>query len=320
MRHRWLVTAVFAELAIAVVAAACGARTGLSVGDDTASGGQGGEGGVAIDAAPDRDAAVDAPPDSPEDVPDVVQEGLPECDPEALYIYLITSETVLYRFDPATNTATNKGFISCPDGTTPFSMGVDRTGKAYTVYQSGVVYELDVATTVCKDIQYPAGQAGFLLFGMGFAIDDDLMGESLYVAEITFGSPSQGLGRIDTDTLELDFISPFSETFGPAMELTSSDDGRLWGYNLDEGGAGGWVIQIDKETATILEATFLPVGDASSALAFAQWGGDFYIFTSNGAGTTVTKYDPDDGSVGVVTTLAETVVGAGVSTCKTGGP
>ena len=160
-------------------------------------------------------------------------------------------------------------------------------------------------------------QENFDVFGMGFAIDDDQMGETLYVAEITFGEDSLGLGTIDTQTLDLDFVGPFSETFGSAMELTSSDDGKLYGYNIDEFGAGGWVIQIDKATAQILEATFLPVG-GDGALAFAQWGGDFYIFTAPGGGaTTVTRYDPESGAVDEVATLNETVVGAGVSTCKT---
>jgi hypothetical protein len=319
VRHRWLVTALVAELAIAL-AAACGARTGLPV-EETQ--GQGGEGGNPVgDAGVDRDGAVDAAPDRVEDVPDVFQEGLPACDPEALYIYLVTTETFLYRFDPANNAMTLKGAISCPAsvGATPFSMGVDRTGRAFVLYNDGEVVALDVETTVCTDIGYEPNQEGFDLFGMGFAIDDDGMGETLYVAEITFGGESLGLGTIDTQTLDLDFVAPFSETFGSAMELTSADDGRLYGYNLDEGGAGGWVIQIDKETAQILEATFVPVGNSGS-LAFAQWGGDFYIFTSpNGVGTTVTRFDPDDGSVQDVATLNETVVGAGVSTCKTGGP
>jgi hypothetical protein len=319
VRHRWLVTALFAELAIAL-AAACGARTGLPVDEERQ--GQGGDGGAAVDAAPDRDAAVDAPPDRVEDVPDVFQEGLPECDPEALYVYLITSETILYRFDPATNTMTSKGAISCPaeGGATPFSMGVDRTGRAFVVYNDGELFAVEVETAACTDIGYEQNQEDFDVFGMGFAIDDDQMGETLYVAEITFGEDSLGLGTIDTQTLDLDFVAPFSTTFGSAIELTSSDDGRLFGYNLDEFGAGGWVIQIDKATAEILETTFLPVGN-SGALAFAQWGGDFYIFTTpGGGGTTVTRYDPDDGSVVEVATLNETVVGAGVSTCKTGGP
>jgi len=76
------------------------------------------------------------------------------------------------------------------------------------------------------------------------------------------------------------------------------------------------VLRIDKATAEILEETPLPVGGASSALAFAYWGGDFYIFTSPGGPTTVTRYRPSDGTVVEIATLNETVVGAGVSTCN----
>ena len=51
------------------------------------------------------------------------------------------------------------------------------------------------------------------------------------------------------------------------------------------------------------------------ALAFAFWGGDFWIFTSPGGSTTVTKYDPLTQGETAVTTLGSTIVGAGVSTC-----
>lgn len=65
-----------------------------------------------------------------------------------------------------------------------------------------------------------------------------------------------------------------------------------------------------------LSSTPLPAGNSSSSLAFAFWGGDFYVFTSEGDGITdVARYRPSDGTVTGVTTLGATVVGAGVSTC-----
>ena len=310
MRGRVLAAALFVELCII---GACGARTGLLSPETEET------------DEPHRDAGPDARDASTEDareeeVPDVIEEGLPTCDPEALYVYLVTTETILYRFDPPTNGFTQVGFLACPSIDSPFSMGVNRKGRAFVVYGDGNLFLVDVNDASCQETSFQPDQFGFHTFGMGFAIDDDMMGESLYVAEISFDAPPLGLGTIDTNTLELDFISPFSETFGVAMELTSSDDGQLYGYMLDDSGTGGGhVLRIDKATAEILEDTFLPVGDGASALAFAYWGGDFYIFTApQGTGTTVTRYRPSDGTVTVVATLNERVVGAGVSTCSPG--
>ena len=310
-RQRLLIAALLLEVGIA---GACGARTALRLPEDD------GEADDSIaDASLDRDASFDVATEDAEELPDVIEEGLPECDPDALYVYLVTEQTVLYRFDPATNNFVNKGFLQCPasGGATPFSMGVNRKAQAFVVYNNGELFLTDVESGACVATDFEIGQSGFVTFGMGFAIDDDMMGESLYVAEISFVEPPIGLGRIDTNTLELDFIGSFSQTFGNAMELTSSDDGKLYAYNIDESGSGGWLLQIDKATAEILEATFLPIGEGASALAFAYWGGDFYIFTApQGEGTTVTRYRPSDGTTTVVATLLEAVVGAGVSTCK----
>jgi hypothetical protein len=150
---------------------------------------------------------------------------------------------------------------------------------------------------------------------MGFAIDDDGEGETLHVAEINFGGPSLGLATIDTKTFDINYIGPFSQNPGNAIELTSSDDGNLYGYFLNSSGFGGVVVEIDKETAQIMSSVDLPAGGQGSALAFAYWGGDFFIFTSEGGATTVTRYQPSNGSVQVVATLDRTVVGAGVTTC-----
>lgn len=316
MRRRLAVFAfAFAVMLDVGIVGACGARTGLP--DLEVENGAGAA--PAVDAGHDADADADAPFDVvSEDVADVVEEGLPACDPEALYVYLVTEETVLYRYDPAAGSFVSVGLLDCPSGTTPFSMGVNRKGAAFVVYADGELFLVDVQDASCQQTDFQVGQSGFVTFGMGYAIDDDLMGETLYVDEINFQLPPKGLARILVPSLELEFIGPFSQTWGTSMELTSSDDGKLYGYMLDGSGSGGHLLEIDKHTAQVVAETPLPVGESASALAFAYWGGDFYIFTSPGAGTgtTVTRYRPSDGSVVVVATLSETVVGAGVSTCK----
>jgi hypothetical protein len=206
-------------------------------------------------------------------------------------------------------------------------MGVSRTGTAYVLYQPvslpnsnppGKLFKVSTTDASCEKTDYVPGQHDFNLFGMGFAIDDDRKGETLYVAANgSVSGTSLGLGSIAVQTTyELTVIGPFSQNPGFRIELTSSDDGKLYGYILDPAGSGGYVVQIDKATAEILEITPIKAGGNNDAFAFAYWSGDFYIFAGPLAGpTTITRYRPADGSVAVVGTLAETVVGAGVSTC-----
>lgn len=319
-RGRGFIGFVGALLAIDVAVfsfVACGARTELPVlgvlGEG--GGGQGGatsSGGGAGGSGGSGGEIPDAPPDVPEDV-------VPDCaDPSSTFVYLVTSEQDLYSYNPATNAFVLRGFVDCPNpnGATPFSMGVDRKGTAYVLYNDGNLYRVSTKDASCEETDFVPGQLGFEVFGMGFALDEvGGLTDSLYVAEISFGQPSMGLGTIDTDSLELSYIGGFTNPPGNVLELTSSSDGNLYGYFLGIGG-GGTVVELDKSDATILSQTFLPVGEQASALAFAWWSGDFYVFTAPGGGsTTVTRYRPTDGTVSVVATLNRTVVGAGVSTC-----
>jgi hypothetical protein len=331
MRSKLLLAALVLEAAILV--GSCGARSGLLEprGDGALDGGGFG-GSPVVDAAIDRDA--DATPDVSEDVTpdvpkDVEKDGLPPCDPEALFVYLVTAEFDLYRYDPSKSSFFLVGKLACPTTGSPFSMGVSRTGTAYVVYRPnglpgsnppGHLFAVSTADASCEQTSFEPGQLGFNLFGMGFAIDDDLLGETLYVAASgEDGQNSLGLGSIDhLNDFALSFVGPFSENPGNRIELTSADDGQLYGYFIDPQGNGGYIVRIDKTTAEILETTHIDAGGDNSAFAFAYWSGDFYIFTSPlGGPTTITRYRPTDGTVTKVSTLAKTVVGAGVSTCTT---
>ncbi len=329
MRAKLLVAALIVEGALLV--GSCGARTQLR--DFPSDGGlDTGLGGAPLEDASTEDHSLpdvgpDVEPDVAPDVPpDVPFDGLAPCDPDALFVYLVTAESDFYRYDPGKGTFFHVGKLACPTSGSPFSMGVSRTGTAYVVYRPqafpganppGPLFAVSTADASCEATGYVPGQQGFNLFGMGFAIDDDGMGETLYVAASgDVGVPSLGLGSIDLASLELSYVGPFSQNPGFRIELTSSDDGKLYGYFLDPTGNGGFVVRIDKATAQILESTPIVAGNNNSAFAFAYWGGDFYVFTSPlGGPTTVTRYRPADGTTKVVASLAKTVVGAGVSTC-----
>jgi hypothetical protein len=308
--HSLLVLAIAAY----TLAAGCGARTGLRVDDDETDGeggtdeggGGAGEGGAPLGGGGAGGAGGTGG-----------EGGMPpECEPGALLVYLVSSANNLYSYKPSDGALQVKGSLECDfSGPTPFSMGVDRTGMAYVLYNDGNLYRVKTADASCTDTDFVPGQLDFTTFGMGFARNVETESDELFVSEITFGGEgSEGLGKIDTETLELSFVGAYDSSLGDHMEMTSSSDGNLYGYSLDPSG-GGWVVEIDKTNADILEATFLPVGDQASALAFAFWNDDFYIFTSDGVTTDVTRYRPADGSVALVQQINDVIVGAGVSTC-----
>jgi len=297
------------------IAAACGARSEL---DQLPPAGE----VVVPPVDAGRDVVTDAPVDAPEDAPeDARPDAPPECDdPATTWIYLISSERVLVAYKPETNQFANIGTISCPGtSTNPFSMAVDYNGIAYVLDSNGRIYRVSTLDASCDSTPFlPGPFMGSALFGMGFERDPNGIDETLYVAEIDQGfmAPSQGLGRIDHFTWDFDFVGPFSQNPGNAIELTPTGDGPLWGYFINSQGGGGTLVEIDTSTGDIVQAfPASPPTNPNSALAVAWWGGSFYVFTGGGSGTTVTRIDPFMNSETVVNTTSLTIVGAGVSTC-----
>jgi hypothetical protein len=319
-----------------------GAATGSggATGVSTSSTGTGGVGGAPLDAGLDaledapldapadapEDAPLDAPLDAPTDAPDDVVDAAPDVTPPndcqdagITYIYVMTEENALYRFYPPDLSFAQIGTIACPGAgsTQPFSMAVDRQGKAYVVFKDGRLYNVSTATAVCTPTSFQVGQGGFNpTFGMGFSSNKNDPGETLFVAE---AATTERLATIDTTTLALSIVGPFSSPLGKA-ELTGTGDARLFAFGVQDPNpaiVGSHLAEIDKSTAAVISDTVLPtVGVNIVAWAFAFWGGDFYFFTSKNAGlSTVTRYHPDDGTVADVATLGKTIVGAGVSTC-----
>jgi hypothetical protein len=179
------------------------------------------------------------------------------------------------------------------------------------------LFQVSTANAACQSTTYTPNQQGFDMFGMGYASNPD-GGESLYVIQVDFTNPSMGLGTIDTTDFTFTFVGTFSPDLTPECELTGTGDGRLYALCLPKNGTGSTLAQIDPTTAKILGEDQLTTGNGQEALAFAFWGGDFWIFTSPGGTsptTTVTEYDPVAKTETFKTTLAAEIVGAGVSTC-----
>ena len=75
--------------------------------------------------------------------------------------------------------------------------------------------------------------------------------------------------------------------------------------------------EVSKSTGAVTDrwSSTLAATGPSQIQAFAFWGGDFYFFLTPGAGTSVWRFRPSDGSTVQVAQTNDIVLAAGVSTC-----
>jgi hypothetical protein len=314
-RSTLLALAFAAPLALAWLA--CGSRTGLL----TPPAEQPAQDSGVEDSSADAADAEDSPEEPEQDTsfPDVPVVDL--CpDAGSTLVYVITQAGDLYSFYPPTLEFRRIGTIDCSQTAgMPFSMAVDRTGIGYSVFTDGTLHLVDMATAACKDTAFVPGQHGFLTFGMGFVANTGDAGETLFVAEGNVTQTprpySMGLANVSPTSLALTYVAAFSPPI-PGPELTGTGSGQLFGFYTNAAGSGSHIVQIDPRTGKILVDYPLVTGSPDDGYAFAYWGGVFWVFTdSSNALTTVTRFDPSNRSEMDVTTLADGVVGAGVSTC-----
>lgn len=244
-------------------------------------------------------------------------------------IYVVDSDYRLLSFDPADNTFQHIGRVVCPAGpswpdwgqrdATPFSMSVDRTGRAWVLFTSGEVFWVDVRDAACRSSGFEAGQQGFQLFGMGFVSDaPGSSRETLYVAGGRVGALGGGtLGSVDPSTLELSRIGALPPTeFG--AELTGNANAELFGYFP---GQDTRVTRIDKGSGGADTSWSLPpFAGQPTAWAFAHWGGRYFVFITtrdgNDENERVLRFNPEDGQTEtILERTGHRIVGAGVSTC-----
>jgi len=323
-------------VALLLVVAACGSRTGLFGPEDTADGGalvdgslppRDGAGPLVDGRVPDGSptAELDAlPPIDATPPTDVNRTDCPDAD--STLVYVVSSENELYAFYPPDLGFRFIGALACPApaGSSPFSMAVDRRGVAYVLYTDGGLYRVSTLTAACVATTYRPGQQNFTTFGMGFAADSTSpTNERLFVAESgsnVFGGPqpSRGLAHIDTSAFNLTFVGPFSPSL-PRAEFTGTADGRLFAYwpQGTEVAPLGSIAEVDIRNAQVRARVDVPVGTASDAFAFAFYGGDFWMFNSGQSTSTtaVSRYRLADGTTTTPTSFPGRIVGAGVSTC-----
>jgi hypothetical protein len=102
--------------------------------------------------------------------------------------------------------------------------------------------------------------------------------------------------------------------------MTGTGDARLFAAFE---GTPYTVAEIDKQTAHIISVapqTSINYPAGSTSLAFAAWGGDFWLFVEPGGTTDVYQYQPSTKATTKRVTENFEIVGAGVSTCAPTGP
>src|SRR5262249_25479099 len=154
----------------------------------------------------------------------------------------------------------------------------------------------------CKKTPYVHGQQGFgRRLGMAFVSDaKDAAKERLFVTDVKiFNWDDLGLATIDTSTFTLEFVAPYDKVQA-AAELTGTGDARLFGFFASQPPS---LAEIDVSDAHVISLTSLPTVDTGAAIAFAQWAGDFWLFstpTPTGPDlphSMVTRVRPKDASV-----------------------
>ncbi|MGE5186926.1 MAG: hypothetical protein ACM31C_32970 [Acidobacteriota bacterium] len=239
------------------------------------------------------------------------------CSDAAKAVYVIDQlSNHLSRFDPATKTFADLGQLHCATafGAQPFSMGVDRTATAWVLYDSGELFQVDIASLACTKTSWTT-QQGLKVFGMGFSTDTPGgTTDSLFVGGgMTREQSPVTVARLDTQTMTAMPIGSAAQV----PEMTGTGNAQLWGFMAEP--TTSHVIEIDKTNGSILQSFPEPtLAGTDAGYAFAFWGGDFWVFFihSGDAESKVYQVDGHTGAIkGTTSSMGRTIVGAGVSTC-----
>jgi hypothetical protein len=243
--------------------------------------------------------------------------GNSDCADGTELVYVIDQlNNKLSQFDPSTKVFHDLGSLSCPTmfGATPFSMGVDRSGRAWVLYNSGELFQVTISGLACTRTSW-ASPNGLEVFGMGFSTDQaGGSEETLYIGgAATQTASSFTIAAVNPTTMS---ATPLGNQ--PILpEMTGTGNAELWGYMPDASTAR--VVKFDKATGTVAKVYPEPTlaGDMAG-YAFAHWGGDFWVFLIRTGESSSSVYQVDGQSGAIKSTTpapGRTIVGAGVSTC-----
>jgi hypothetical protein len=289
-------------IATLLASAACGeteSRTSGGDGDSDADSDSDGDSDADSDSDADADTDSDADGDGDTD----------DCSEGAKLIYVVDAENGLYLFNPPEHSFDFIGTIDCPSPGTPYALAVSRFDSVYVLYQSAAecsaVNEVSTIDATCYGATaFQCGVDGFELFGMGTAT----AGEGSTEDTLYIGSETT-LAKVDTETWA---VTPLGAVEN-LPDLSGNSLGELWGYLA-------WttpprVSRFDTTNATELESIPLSGLSSTGSFAFADWGGDFYLFFDEDSGSS-NVYRLSDGVLETyMTDVGFEIVGADSSTC-----
>jgi len=254
---------------------------------------------------------------------------LPDCPESARRVYVVDRAARLVRFEPGAERPFQVvGRLRCPaaessienwrEAPHPYSMSVDRHGRAWVLYSSGELFVVSTTDAGCRRAAWEPGRGGYELFGMGFA---RLGGrEQLFVAGGSLAELERGEGKIgiiDTATLAADTVGRHRRG-DHSPELAGAAEALYAFY------PGESVARVDPRTAETRELWrlgALPSEGKPRTWAFAPFGGRFYLFVGeewSGRKNRVYVLEPGGGGARLLyDNTPHDVTGAGVSTCAT---
>jgi len=211
------------------------------------------------------------------------------CAPGTDLIYVVSDSGELWSYDPPANTFALIGALAC-GGFAPFSMAVDRTGRAWLMLLDNIahstvakgLFTVDINDpSDCEAVGYTEGLFG--VFGMSFVDNPPPQAcEELFVHSYSGNGPfAEGdgigmIGKLDPDNvMQVVGASDFD-----GAELAGTSEGRMFSI---AGSEPLKLIEYDRETAAELGRLELDGLEKTSASAMAFYGGDFYVFTEAGA-------------------------------------
>lgn len=244
------------------------------------------------------------------------------CEQAVSDVVLLSSDGVLWRYDPASREFDALGGFDCPVfSSTSFSLAVDHRGVAWVELEAtGDLYTVDLHDLACTDPGYAPPVAEPRRFGLGFATGLSESCETLlgWSYDGTAWSEGEGVGalvRLDPPTYAPATIASIDFNGG---ELAATGDGRVFAF---AGAPTAALLRVDPHDGAVLESIPLPGVALTDAFAIAFWGGDIHLFVEGDAGhSRVLRFDLDgsDGGDPLVVDVEVApllVVGAATSTC-----
>lgn len=286
---------------VAVLLAACGARSGLPWGESQPV-------GTAGTPSVPRDLALTCPDQ-----------------PNGIYLLAWLTQEI-YRFDPATLSTEPLGSVSC--GENLASMEIARNGDAYASSAvSGRLYRINIPALTCEETPFDHTQLWGMTFGLAFVFDDSPAGETLYVADRSTYGTAVWLSVLDLSTYELRQVGIFDPD-NAASEITGTGDGRLYGLtNISGPNPQLRLLEVDPSTAEATPIVPLPSQGPVGPQDFTYFEGSFYFFIREltlspplsdepmESATTVFRYRLGDDAPESIGTIEIRVLGAAVSSC-----